>query len=133
MKKLLPIILLPVLLCACRKDDFRPVFVQAEEICMMQRGKTIFSYDPMTCQTGFNRKKGEFRVHTDNMSDFYIVTLNRIPVMEGERVEGTIVWTTPTAIYTKKKITLEAAKLEGDRIWLWHDQSQTGVMVRTLE
>lgn len=134
MKKVLYILLLlPALLCSCVKDDFRPVFIQTEETCLMQRGSTVFSYDPLTCQMGFNREKNEFRVHTDNMSDFYIVTLDRIPVQLGEKVEGTIVWTTETSIYTRKKITLEAVRIEGERIWLWHEQSRTGVTVSALE
>ena len=134
MKRVLPYLLLAaLLLCSCRDDRFITPFVAEDGIRLTVNGKTVFSYDPLTCQLGFNRQRGEFRVHTDNMSDFYTLQLSKIPEREGQEVTGTLVWTTATDIYTKKNVTFTAEKLEGDYIWLWTGNGRVGVVVKVLD
>lgn len=134
MKRALPYLLLAaLLLCSCRDDRFITPFVAQDGIRLTVNGRTVFTYDPLTCQLGFNRQRGEFRVHTDNMSDFYTLQLSKIPEREGQEVTGTLVWTTATDIYTKKNVTFTAEKLEGDCIWLWTGNGRVGVVVKVLD
>jgi len=121
------------LLISCKKDKYLPDFSNFNEIGLMQKGNEVFVYDPLVHQMGFNRGQGQFRVHTDNMSDYVVVDLESIPSEIGQEVEGTLIWTTSSDIFTKRNITLETIKIEGDKIWLWHSQSQIGVVVRVLE
>ena len=65
--------------------------------------------------------------------DYFCVTLNAIPVQEGETVMGDLRWTTSTSINSRNRIALEAVKVEGDEIWLWNRQSQTALVIRVLE
>ena len=73
MKKILLISLLcaSLLLCACQREKHMNTFAAQTGICLQERGRTLFRYDPLTCQLAFNRDRRTFRVHTDNMSDFY--------------------------------------------------------------
>ncbi len=133
MKKAVLYLLAALLLCSCSDDRFITPFVSGDGIRLVENSKTLFSYDPNTCQMSFNRDKCEFRVHTDNMSDFYTITLSSIPQREGQEVRGTLVWTTSSDIYTKRNVTFSAEKLEGDKIWLWTSNGHIGLVVRILD
>ena len=122
-----------ILLWACEPHHaMSEEFAQDDEIRMEIKGYTTFRYDPNTCQIGFNRENCEFRVHTDNMSDFYVVRLDYIPVEEGEVLNGTVSWTTGDDLHNKKT-AFEAVKLEGSKIWLWSASTRIAMVVRTLE
>ena len=134
MKRALVILLLAAMtLCSCRNDRLIHGFVLEDGIRLVENSKTIFTYDPNTCQLSFNRERCEFRVHTDNMSDFYVLTLSEIPTRASQEVRGTLVWTTKTDINIKKNVTFTAEKLEGDRIWLWTGNGRVGVVVQVLD
>ena len=122
-----------LLLCSCQDDRFITAFTGKDGIYLSVNSKTVFEYDPLTCQLSFNRERCEFRVHTDNMSDFYVLTLSEIPTRQGQDVRGTLVWTTEMDLNTKKNVTFTAEKLEGDRIWLWTGNGRVGVVVQILD
>lgn len=123
-----------LLACACRDESFVTPFVEnMDEVCMVQRSRTVFTYNPSTCQMAFNRERREFRVHTDNMSDFYTLTLSEIPSAPEQKVTGTLIWTDDNEVNARKNVTFTAERLEGDRIWLWTDNGQIGVVVRVLD
>ena len=133
MKRFLPILLLLVL-CSCQdRTRFSSAFAARDEIRLQVGGEEQMCYDPMTCQLGFNPDTREFRVHTDNMSDYFSVTLSRIPSKSDEQVSGTLVYTTHDDVVTKKNITLKAIRLEGDRIWLWNQTGRIGLEIQVLE
>ena len=119
--------------CSCRDDRLVSSFVLEDGVVLMENSNTVFMYDPGTCQMSFNRDRCEFRVHTDNMSDFFTLTLSEIPERQGQDVKGTLVWTTRDDIYTKRNVTFTAEKLEGDKLWLWTGNGRMGVVVRVLD
>ena len=122
-----------MLLCSCSDKRYIEPFSMQEEICMELGGRLIFKYNPGQCQLSFNRDRCEFRVSTDNMSDFYSLTLSEIPSEQGQEVTGSLIWTTPSDIYTKRNVTFETIKLEGNMIWLWTHNGRIGVVVRMLD
>lgn len=134
MKKAAFILLLTAtLLCSCNDDRFVSAFVEDDSIRLVENSKVVFTYDPLTCQMGFNRDRAEFRVHTDNGSDFYTLSLSAMPRWKGQEVRGTLVWTTATDINTKRNVTFTVERVEGDRIWLWTGNGRVGVVVRVLD
>jgi len=133
MKRIFPIVI-AIILCSCQQGGpYTEAFTANGTIRLEQKGEALCTYDPASYQLAFNREKGEFRVHTDNMSDYFILDLDQIPGEAGQQVTGTIIWTTETDIYTKREITLETAKLEGDKIWLWNTKDRIGMVVKVLE
>ncbi len=121
------------LLTACNRTMERNAFVDSGEI-RLQVGRAVqFRYDPLKCQMSFNRARREFRVQTDNVSDYYAVTLSVIPVSEGETLTADIFWTTETDVLHRKNLALEVVKIEGETIWLWSDSGRIGLSVVVLE
>ena len=132
--KRIPIILAAlVLLASCRENGELPAFTGLDGIRFVSEGVTMFSYDSLTCQLGFNRETRTFRAHTDSMSDFFEVTLSALPTQGGEKVSGDLTWTTSRDIRTKKDVALEVVRLEGDRIWLWDEDEDIALVIRTLD
>mgnify|MGYP006872994988 CR=1 FL=1 len=134
MRSKLSITAVILLLClsGCREHNISDDFRLDDTIRMEIKGYTIFRYNPLSCQIGFNRERSEFRVHTDNMSDFYIVRLDEMPVAEGQIIDGTASWTTGNDLHNKKT-SFEVIRLEGDKIWLWSASTRIAMVVRTLE
>lgn len=124
-----------LLLSGCRGAEMRmrSAFVEHNELCLMVGGDIPFVYDPLDCQFSFSRDRREFRAHTDNMSDFYAVTLSDIPTQTGEVVTGDLVWTTQRDVLSRKNLTLEVVRVEGEQFWLWSHAGRIGLMLRILE
>ena len=120
------------LLAACNEVDLSEDFKMNDQLRMEIKGYVTFSYDPLNCQIGFNRDNCEFRVHSDNMSDFFSIQLDEMPASEGQRINGVASWTTGDNLHGKKTI-FEVVRLEGDKIWLWSADSRIAAVVQTLD
>lgn len=125
------LLLLIAIFTACNQADLSEDFKTSDILRMEIKGYVTFRYDPLTCQIGFNRNNCEFRVHSDNMSDFFSVQLEEMPSHEGQRINGTASWTTGDNLHNKKTI-FEVVKLEGSRIWLWSPDSRIAAVVQAL-
>ena len=129
-------IIIPVafalLFSGCRGEDLSEEFLADDTIRMEIKGYTTMRYDPLLCQLGFNNDKREFRVHTDNMSDFFSVRLDEMPVGESQYVTGTVSWTTGDDLHTKKT-GFQVAKISGDMVWLWSSDTRIALVVKFLE
>ena len=122
-----------VLLCGCSDKRMRIAFSESEEIRLMVGGTVPFTFDPNTCQLAFSRDRKEFRAHTDNMSDFYAVRFTEIPSTLGQTVTADLTWTTERDVLTRKNLTLEVVRIEGDQFWLWSNSGRIGLSIRVLE
>ena len=127
---LLAALLLPV---SCSDQRMQNAFCESEDIRLMVGGEIPFIYNPGTCQLAFSRELREFRAHTDNMSDFYAVTLSEVPESIGQRVSGDLIWTTSKEVLRRKNLTLEVVRIEGEQIWLWSESGRIGLTIRVLE
>ncbi len=124
---------LVALLSGCDRSGARNAFVESGEI-RLQVGRVVqFRYDPLKCQMSFNRDRKEFRIQTDNVSDFYAVRLSEIPVSEGQTLSADLSWTTATDVLNRKNLALRVVKTEGEKIWLWSDSGRIGLSVVILE
>lgn len=127
------IVALSMLLCSCNESRFRNAFLSNDTV-RLQIGSTLqFEYDPLTCQAACNIEKKQFRVQTDNTSDFYVLTLSDVPTSIGQSLSADLVWTTPTDILKRNNLSLEVIKIEGETVWLWSSSSRIGVIVLMLE
>ena len=122
-----------VLLCGCSDKRMRIAFSESDEIRLMVGGTVPFTFDPNTCQLAFSRDRKEFRAHTDNMSDFYAVHFTEIPSTLGQTVTADLTWTTERDVLTRKNLTLEVVRIEGDQFWLWSNSGRIGLSIRVLE
>ncbi len=127
------IAVLTLTLHGCTPEKYMRAFSQTEDL-LIQVGRDVpFRYDPLTCQMSYNRTRSEFRAYTDNMSDFFIVRMDCTPAYEGETVKADLTWTTETDILTRKNLTLEVIRTEGEKLWLWSSSGRIGVSISVLE
>ncbi len=117
----------------CSPEKYMRSFAQAEDLRIQVGRDTPFKYNPLSCQMSYNGTTREFRAFTDNMSDFFIVKMDSTPSCEGETLKADVTWTTETDILTRKNLTLEVIRTEGEKFWLWSDSARIGVSVRILE
>jgi len=134
MRRPLFLLLLSVLLLSgCTGQRMLNAFEEGDGIRMMVGGQVVFTYEPNTCQLAFSRDRKEFRAHTDNMSDFYVVDFGDLPVSVGQILTADLVWTTEREVLTRKNLTLTVVRSEGDQFWLWSGAGRIGLVVRVLE
>ena len=72
MKRIL-LLFLALTAIGCNRYDIDEILVSRNDISLTWKGVEQFSYDPATCQMGFNASKNEFRAQTDNLSEWYII------------------------------------------------------------
>lgn len=132
--KFLLVVLLMLFACACSEKRYVEPFVQGSgEIGLVQRGKTLFSYNKSTCQLAFNRERCTFRVQTDDMQDFFTLTLSEMPSSVGQTLTGNLTWTTTSEVNLRKDVAFEVKKIEDDTFWLWASSGSIGAIVRALD
>lgn len=124
-------LLVAALFWGCNEEDLSESFQQNDQLRLEIKGYTTFSYDPQTCQIGFSRERGEFRVHTDNMSDFFSITLDGMPASIGQKLSGAASWTTGDDLHSKKTI-FEVKRIENGKVWLWSSDSRIAAVVQML-
>ena len=136
MRKLLRILLVLsalLLLAGCQDERQRAAFCENEGVRLLVGGSIAFSFEPNSCQLAFSRDLREFRAYTDTMSDFFVASFSQIPVTLGQRMTANLTWTTEREVLTRKNLTLEVVRLEGDMVWLWSASGRIGLVVRILE
>lgn len=134
MKKILPGLIAAMLLTSgCIRPDPDPVVLADSTPQLSIQGRLLFRYEESSCQLGFNRDRAEFRMHTDNMSDYVFVTLDHIPSSVGEKViANDMSWTTTDDVEYRIKLILEVLKLEDGNIWLWSSRERISLVIREL-
>lgn len=128
---LLLLLLLP--LCSCNDASHRIAFCQSEDLRLQVGGSTQFVYDPLTCQLSWNRSKLQWRIFSDNMSDFFIAELSEVPTELEQSITANLKWTTHSSVVTRKNLTLEVVRLEGENVWLWSSSARIGMSIRVLD
>ena len=122
-----------LLLAGCQDERQRAAFCENEGVRLLVGGSIAFNFEPNTCQLAFSRDLREFRAYTDTMSDFFVATFSQVPSELEQRLSADLVWTTERDVLTRKNLTLEVVRLEGDMVWLWSASGRIGLVVRILE
>lgn len=122
-----------LMLLSCKGKELQSSFGEEEIPHFEMGGDDVFVFDPLRCQTACNEDDRQFMVFTDTMSDYYIVTLEKIPTETGTTVKGTIVWTSDFDIEKKSDVKFTVERIDPNGwIWLWNSSSKIGVAVQRL-
>ena len=119
---------------ACNgRNGYDRGFTDSDVISLTVNREKVFEYDPYTCQLGYNDAKREFRVSTDNMSDYFVITLSKVPTSKDDQVTGSISWT--GADYTRelKNQSFQTVKVEHGKIWLWNQANKLAVIIPIMD
>lgn len=134
MRNIFPALLILSFFAACNSPEPDPVILTDSRPQISVRNTVMFVYDEASCQLGFNSDKAEFRAHNDNMSEYVLVDLNRIPTSVGETVIAeSLHWTNCNDVEIRKNSALKVLKIEDGTIWLWNSRESIAVVVRILE
>ena len=124
--------LLCILTGCIENGTYTPEFLTDDTLRLAVGQEEIITYNPLSCQYAFNTDRLEFRLHTDNMSDYFIVRLQEEPTREDQVITaGLIRWTSRTgADEVRKNIALQVVKMEGDVVWLWNSRESIKMTAR---
>ena len=135
MRKYLYIILLITLVCAgCKeKVEMDLDLYNSDQVSLMVKGKKVFTYTEGTGQLGYNRSLRQFRAGNDDMTSFFVLTLDELPRQEGQEIRGTIQWTSGSSVKSSTGLLFKVEKYDGTGlVWLWNAADKTGAVVRIL-
>ena len=121
------------IVCCNGRNGYDRDFVESDTISLTVNKVKAFEYDPFTCQLGYNDGKREFRVSTDNMSDFFAITLSKIPTSKGEQITGNIIWTGDDYTRELRNLNFQTVKVEHGKIWLWNQANKLAVIIPIMD
>ena len=133
-KRLYILGLLLLALTGCKeKVDMDLDMYNSEQISLMVKGKKVFTYTEGTGQLGYNRSLRQFRAGNDDMTSFFVLTLDELPRQEGQEVRGAVQWTSGSSVKSTSNLVFKVEKYEGTGlVWLWNAQDKTGAVVKIL-
>lgn len=121
-----------LILSSCHKAKVDQDFLEDNKLRLVENGRTIHSYDPLTWQVAFSEDKKEFRVFNDTMSDYYVLTCQEVPTLVGQEIKASLKWS-GTTIESRNNLTFNVEKVDpSGRIWLWSKKSKIAVSVMAL-
>ena len=132
MKKLLMLILVFAAV-SCNRFDVDEILLLRNDVSLTWKGEEQFVYDPTSCQMGFNASRKEFRVQTDNLSSWFVISCSDMPSSEGDEIEADISWTGTTDTRSMKALKFKVEKVSSDgMIWMWCRSAKIGVTFMKL-
>ena len=101
------------------------------DVSLTVGGKECLKYDSRIHQIAYDNGKRQFRVMDDDLDNYFVITLDRIPQNVGETVSATLVYTTEDDIISiRADFTL--SRYTDGKLWLWNGGNHTGVVVEEL-
>lgn len=131
MKKMLIILSFILCITGCNPYDVEEILLSKEEISLTVKGELMLSYDPHTFQLGYNADRNEFRVHDDNIGNWFTLRCDVRPAVVGEVIEADLSWTTANTIKNRRGLEFRIEKTDAEgHIWLWCKEEAIGVVVK---
>ena len=121
-------------LTGCKeKVDMDLDMYNSDQISLMVKGKRVFTYAEGTGQLGYNRTLRQFRAGNDDMTNFFVLTLDQLPRQEGQEIRGNLQWTSGSSVKSSNGLTFKVEKYDGTGlVWLWNAADKTGAVVKIL-
>ena len=135
MKKVIRCLLfcLALVVSGCTIYDIDEILLSQEDVSLTWKGEEVLVYDPDKWQMGYNQLRNEFRVHDDQMADYFVVRCDAVPTDEGQELKADVQWTEKSSIKKLEGIRLEVKKVSADGyVWLWGNAHGVGIVVRKL-
>lgn len=126
---------LSLLLCGCNHPDgFDKDYLKDPSQRIIFEGKTVLSYEPLTCQRSVSSSRLDYRIFKDDLSAYYTVSLGSLPAKEEQEISGcSVKWTGPDKLYSLSGITLKVKAINSDEIvWLWDEYNQLAIVLQLL-
>ena len=135
MRKYLYIIALVILCSGCNKKrvEMDLDMYNSDQICLMVKGKRVFTFDEGNGQLGYNRTLKQFRAGNDDMTSFFVLTCKDTPRTQGQELKADLQWTSGNSVKTSGGLTFKVEKYsDTGLVWLWNSADKTGAVVKIL-
>lgn len=112
-----------------------PEFLAGEELTLRINGRERITYDPDTYQVGYRRNGCVFRVHNDEMSEYFVLTCSARPETEGQKIKCSLRYTSGGDVVSKTGMEFRVEKIDASTgmVWLWCSKGKTGVSVMKID
>lgn len=101
------------------------------DISLTINGERIFTYYEKNHQLAYDQGKSQFRVMDDDLNNFMVVTLGKMPSNVGDIVDASITYTTDDDIL-ERAASFTVSRMDNDKCWLWNEKGKIGVVVTVL-
>ena len=135
MRKYLYIIALVILCSGCNKKrvEMDLDMYNSDQVCLMVKGKRVFTFDEGNGQLGYNRTLKQFRAGNDDMTSFFVLTCKDTPRTQGQELKADLQWTSGNSVKTSGGLTFKVEKYsDTGLVWLWNSTDKTGAVVKIL-
>jgi hypothetical protein len=135
MRKYLYIIALVILCSGCNKKrvEMDLDMYNSDQVCLMVKGKRVFTFDEGNGQLGYNRTLKQFRAGNDDMTSFFVLTCKDTPRTQGQELKADLQWTSGNSVKTSGGLTFKVEKYsDTGLVWLWNSADKTGAVVKIL-
>lgn len=124
--------IISVISCVGPQPD--EVLLPRTEISLTIKGEVIMELDPATCQVAYNSERNEFRLASDNLSDWLIFKSNATPTDAGQEVMASLEYTSQSNIKRLSDLTFSVEKVAPDgTTWLWNKDRRIGIIIKVLQ
>lgn len=117
-------------MAGCVKDNLGEANLQASEISLSKDGKVLAEYNAAKWQTGYNKAHAEYRVHTDDMSQYFILQCSEEIDSEGQEIKADLNYFLNGNRVKAVGLDFVVQKIGKDgMIWLWNASKKYGAVV----
>lgn len=128
------IVLTLISIIGCVGPQPDEVLLPRTEISLTIKGETIMELDPATSQIAYNSERNEFRLASDNLSDWLIFKSNATPTDVGQEVMASLEYTSQSNIKRLTDLTFSVEKTAPDgTTWLWNKEKKIGIIIKVLQ
>ena len=110
------------------------ILLPRSEVSLTVKEEVVMAFDPATCQIGYNSERNEFRLASDNLSDWLIFKSNATPTDVGQEVMASLEYTSQSNIKILTDLTFSVEKTAPDgTTWLWNKEKKIGIIIKVLQ
>jgi len=124
--------MLTLTIASCQKHEPVPEFLDGSTISLNMGGKAIHTYNQDTWQSSFKEKAIQYRVFSDDMTNYYTLVCGQKPTEKGQQIIATLTWASGgAAANSLSDLTFSVEQIDPDTgaIWLWCKKKSIGVAV----
>ncbi len=134
MKRLTIILIVLVSAAGCTLYTMEEVLLPREDISLTWKGDVQVSYEPSSCQMGFNDARNEYRVYSDLLADWFVLKCSGRPAGVDHTFQADVSWTGEKSAVTKTGIEFKVVKTDEEgKMWLWNESDKIGIIIKNMQ
>lgn len=109
------------------------VLLPRMDISLTMKEEQVMTFDPATCQIGYNSGRNEFRLINDKLNDWVIFRSSATPTDVGQEVKASLEYTSQDSTKKLENLTFRVEKTAPDgMVWLWNKDKKIGIIIKIL-